>query len=272
MMVGEEDQNEGQQSLGFRDLERVPNDFVAQHAATCKELDLTENCLTDFGNLARFRVLEMLVLDKNGITVRARRRYPPAAAAAAAVSVAYTRPPRTSSAPRPPPPQSLATLPPIPSLRALSLNNNGIDDLAEAMDSISLNFPNLSFLSLMRNPVSPGLMGFTGDAEADDDSADEAAARYRLYSIYRIPTLRTLDCADVTVAEREQAARRGQFMVTRKPKHQTPGVEGGGAAAAEPEVQPTAQPGQSRSFLAVGSNAYDGRHSEGNRFIVNADL
>jgi len=79
-----------QQSLGFRDLERVPDDFVAQHAATCKELDLTENCLTDFGNLARFRVLEMLVLDKNGINVRARRRCPLAAVAAPAAPAATT--------------------------------------------------------------------------------------------------------------------------------------------------------------------------------------
>ena len=148
------------------------------------------------------------------------------------------------------------------------------------MDNIALRFPALTFLSLMRNPVSPGLMGFTGDAEADDEGVGEAAQRYRLYTVYRMPALRTLDSADVTKAEREQAARRGQFMVTRKPKHQLPrGVDGAiiaragdGDATAGAQVQPTSRPGQSRSFLAVGTNAYDGRHSEGNRFIVNSDL
>ena len=34
-----------EQSLGFRDLEHVPDDFVAQHAATCTSLDLTENMI-----------------------------------------------------------------------------------------------------------------------------------------------------------------------------------------------------------------------------------
>ena len=43
-----------EQSLAFRDLERVPDDFVAQHAATCTQLDLTENMIKcvkmQFGN------------------------------------------------------------------------------------------------------------------------------------------------------------------------------------------------------------------------------
>ena len=190
------------------------------------------------GNVAQLRKLQSLVLDKNDI-------------------------------------EDLRAFPPLPELQTLSLNNNKIDDLAGAMDAVSRLYPKLSFLSLMRNPCSPGLAGFLGDAERASEGDEDALQRYRLYVIYRLPHLRVLDCSDVTKAEQEMARRRGQFMVTRKPSQKDEIGGSGGGAGAEHESEPVVAPtrtDQPRTFLAMGAATYDGRHSEGNRFIVNEDL
>ena len=187
-------------------------------------------------NVARLTKLQSLVLDKNDI-------------------------------------EDLQAFPPLPELQTLSLNNNRIDDLASAMDAVSRLYPKLTFLSLMRNPCSPGLAGFLGDAERASEGDEDALQRYRLYVIYRLPHLRVLDCSDVTKKEQEMARRRGQFMATRKPsqKDEISGGGGGVEHESEPVVAPT-RTDQPRTFLAMGSATYDGRHSEGNRFIVNDDL
>lgn len=133
----------------------------------------------------------------------------------------------------------------------------------------------------------------------------------RLYVIYRLPKLQFLNASPVTAAERREAAEKGQYMAVRKPKRATSGGAGGsgsgagdaaGAAAAAPDAAslffggatagsaPAAGAGgggagaaagkgegedgdkRPSAFIALGSTHYDGRHSEGNRFIVDSDL
>jgi len=134
----------------------------------------------------------------------------------------------------------------------------------------------------MRNPASPPLA-----CASEDDAA--ASERYRLYVIYRLPKLSVLDAQPVTAKERAEAAAKGQYMAARKPRpgtlgsapnSRTPsgtlfgmlGVSGATgssasifAASSQPAKKPTA-------FLAVGRQEYNGKNSEGNRFIVDKDL
>lgn len=134
------------------------------------------------------------------------------------------------------------------------------------------------FLSVMRNPASPPMI-----VMSEED--DKAATRHRLYVIYRLPRLTFLDASPVMAAEREEAKAKGKFLVTRKPKSATAAAAAGGSPTARAAATPgspgaapadeSAAPAAKRemaAYLNVGRSHYDGRHSEGNRFIVNDDL
>ena len=163
--------------------------------------------------------------------------------------------------------EELVNFPPIPSLKTLSLNNNSFEDLHEVMDVICEKYPNLEYLFMMRNPVNPAMLGMDLGPEIEEKSQ-----RYRMYVLYRMQGLRFLDCTDVTKDEMAVAVQKGQFAVTRKAKRQNVSKTVAEEDSGNVVVQPTHAQGSSRAFLALGSNMYDGRHSEGNRFIVNQDL
>ncbi len=184
-------------------------------------------------------------------------------------------------------------------LRQLWFNNNCAEDLVDFCDQACALFPGLVWLSLMRNPASPPLV-----CTSEEDAS--AAQRYRLYVIYRIPGLQVLDAVPVTREERAEAAAKGQFMAARKPRPGTNGsappsrtssltlfgISFGGAA---PAGEPTAAGGGGGSgssgsgspqgnavppppakkptaFLGVARQEYNGKNSEGNRFISDKDL
>ena len=208
-------------------------------------------------NLALFTRLHTLILDKNGLP-------------------------------------GLAGFPPLPSLTQLWFNNNAAEELPEFCDDVCALFPALTWLSFMRNPASPPLV-----CQSEEDAA--AAARYRLYVVYRMPRLQWLDSQPVTPAERAEAAKKGKFLAARKPKPGTPGSgppsraassSGGGlfgmlgssgagwggggggssGAGAAPQQAPQVEPKKPSAYLAIGRQEYNGRHSEGNRFISDKDL
>jgi hypothetical protein len=81
----------------------------------------------------------------------------------------------------------------------------------EFLDQVATAFPNVVYLSFMRNPASPPLV-----CVSEDDVA--AAKRYRTYVIYRLPKLQFLDASPVTAAEKAEAAEKGQFLAPRRPK------------------------------------------------------
>jgi hypothetical protein len=230
------------------------------------------------GNLQHFPNLETLILDKNGLP-------------------------------------GLLGFARNANLRQLWFNNNAAEDLVDFCDQAAALFPGLVWLSLMRNPASPPLV-----CTSEEESA--AAARYRLYVIYRLPGLQFLDAVQITRAERAEAAAKGQFMAARKPRPGTSGsaplpsagsstlfgflsgLGGGGgsgssgssgsssgggsgeagaaggssggstAAAAGSSSGSSAgsAPKKPTAFIAVGRQEYNGRNSEGNRFISDKDL
>lgn len=117
----------------------------------------------------------------------------------------------------------------------------------------------------------------------------------RLFTIYSLPSLQFLDSAPVSPDERLEAKKKGQYLAVRKPSASTRGSRtasaaskggdatsdaGGAAAGASAGAGAAAATATSAeedsrkpaAFLGLGASAYDGRHSEGNRFIVDKDL
>lgn len=197
--------------------------------------------------------------------------------------------------------EGVDAFPRMDTVTTLWFNKNRVSDLADFMDGVAAKFPNLRYLCFMGNPASPPLV-CSSEAEV------QATKRYRLYVVYRLPALTMLDSTPVTAEERAEAAKVGQFLAVRKPKQKASGGSapsspaapgaansssggsggsifgafagsskgssasgdggaGSGSAGESPEQR------KPSAFLAVGaSHSYDGRHSEGNRFIVDRHL
>jgi hypothetical protein len=134
--------------------------------------------------------------------------------------------------------------------------------------------------SCMRNPCSPPLV-----CVSEDDV--QATRRHRLYVAFRLPRLQFLDSSPVTAAERKEAAEKGAYLAPRRPKAAAGGGEVGGGGAGSPAAGPplvggglstagaaaaAAEKKKPASFLGVGASTYDGRNSEGNRFITDRSL
>jgi len=193
-------------------------------------LDLTDNEIKSGANFDQMTALEILVLDKNNI-------------------------------------EALESWPVMRGIHTLWLNNNKISDVNVAMDWISKTFPNVAYLSMMKNPACPNMYFSDGEAEAYQ--------RYRFYVIHRLKKLYFLDATPVDADERKEADKRGAFLSVARPKNMPKTVE--------PTSSPTSDGEPKRkevkehtpkvaTFLAKGKARYDGSNSEGNRFIMNDDL
>ncbi|XP_026737437.1 leucine-rich melanocyte differentiation-associated protein-like isoform X2 [Trichoplusia ni] len=159
------------------------------------------------------------------------------------------------------------SFPYLASLKTLSLNNNEIVDLEELINKISKRFPSLTYLSLLSNKACPNQL-------SDVDKDDSDYQRYRYFVIHMLPNLRFLDSRRISSEERKEATIRGEFMRVRRPPTDV--------CDASP-VQAKVTPGRALpvDFAALGKHRgaygkcnykYTGKHSEGNRFIVNSDL
>jgi len=199
-------------------------------AETIKQLHLSYNSITKLTNLEQFKNLHSLVVDNNRL-------------------------------------DSEQTLPVILSVQTLWVNNNNISDLKTFMDAIAKSFPNLTYLSMLKNPACPNY--FTGK-DMDDYK------RYRLYVIYRMKKLKFLDYSPVTSEERKEATKRGPYLVTVKAdlsqlKPVTPVKEDDTLGL--PSLPDTLQPeGKGAARFGISNYVYVGKHSEGNRFITDENL
>jgi len=230
-MSSEEDLT--QLDLRNQHLTTLDEDTIKKYGPTCTRLDLTGNSINNFDWIARFPVLNELILDRNGIS-------------------------------------NLKSWPKSKSVTTLYLNNNNIDDIRELMDCVVKSFPNLTYLSLHRNPCTPDMYSCESEAEAYQ--------RFRYYVIYRMPALQLLDATEVQPEELKEAKRH--LMAPAKP-----------TTEAKVDVASTAIPGTTSStgaydlrkvieskntrvatFLVKSRPRYDGFNSEGNRFITNEDL
>ncbi|CAG9559784.1 unnamed protein product [Danaus chrysippus] len=154
----------------------------------------------------------------------------------------------------------------MPHLKTLSLNNNQITDLDGLINKICENFPSLSYLSLLSNKACPNQLS---DQEKDDTDYQ----RYRYFVLYKIQNLRFLDSRRVSSSERREAARKGDFARVRRPppppKTSPPTPQ---HTLARPLPLDLNALGKHKGAYGKCLYKYTGKHSEGNRFIVNSDL
>jgi len=199
--------------------------------ANLTKIDLTDNDMNSWKGFENLTKLESLVLDKNNLKAG-----------------------------------SLATFPQLSSLQTLWINNNQIADLKLFLDAIEKCFPNLSYLSMLKNPACPNLYFSDGEAEAYQ--------RYRYYVIFRVKKLKFLDSTPVEPAEHKEALRVGKLMQPAKPQGENGIDEGDQGKAGNGGYKPHLhqKPPKAASFLGKGKPRYDGSNSEGNRFIFNEDL
>ncbi|XP_045147562.1 leucine-rich melanocyte differentiation-associated protein isoform X3 [Echinops telfairi] len=156
-------------------------------------------------------------------------------------------------------------LPGLPRLHTLTLNKNRITDLECLLNHLAEVTPALEYLSLLGNVACPNeLVSLEKD--------EEDYKRYRYFVLYKLPNLKFLDAQKVTKWEREEALVRGAFMKVVKPKASSED------AAAFPEHHYTPLPSASRELtshqgvLGKCHYIYQGKNSEGNRFIQDDQL
>ncbi len=161
----------------------------------------------------------------------------------------------------------------MPSLETLWMNNNKVDDLRAFLDSAVKCFPNLIYLSMMKNPVTPDM--YFNEAEA------EAYQRFRYYVIYRMPKLQFLDASPIDDAERKEALRIGHLMLPARPQGlgDDSKSSSGGSGHHGRDAETYSMKGlienkdtKVATFLVKSKPRYDGSNSEGNRFITNDSL
>jgi len=211
-------------------LTEIPSELGEIYGPRTKRLDLTNNSLKRLKNLEKFTILDSLVLDINKI-------------------------------------DGTDPFPSVPTLKTLCINDNKVEDIQTFVENVQKAFPNLTYLSLLKNPCCPNY--FVGK-DFDD------YRRYRLYVVYRSGNLKFLDSSPVTEAERKEAKRVGQFVGTvARPKEEeyakrVVDEELTNIRALPQDLRPLEGPGGAQ--FGVSKYVYYGRQSEGNRFILNSDL
>eukprot|EP01064_Diplonema_japonicum_P015320 TRINITY_DN2303_c0_g1_i2.p1 TRINITY_DN2303_c0_g1~~TRINITY_DN2303_c0_g1_i2.p1 ORF type:complete len:222 (+),score=44.22 TRINITY_DN2303_c0_g1_i2:23-667(+) len=151
--------------------------------------------------------------------------------------------------------ESVEGMPCLPKLKTLWLNKNKIGDHDATLDVLAKQVPQLQYLSLMGNDCCK--------SELSGNSKDELE-RYRLYTIYRLPSLQLLDFAPVLPAEREKASSKGQFLKVSKAKEQDTSVVG---EAQTNKLLEQATSKKQQATFGKQRRFYTGKFSEGNRFI-----
>jgi len=218
-------------SLVGLDLVSLPPHIGEKYGDRVKQLDLSYNAIEKLSNLERFVHLNSLVVDNNNLECE-------------------------------------ENIPRMEGLRTLSVNNNRISDLKKFLDIVKEKFPNLTYLSMLKNPACTN--EFTG-RDSDDYQ------RYRYYVLYTLRGLRFLDSREVEETERKEALRVGPHCLPARPdpsqyrRATTPEKDGDGTPV--PELPPDLkQEGVGKASFGLSNYVYYGRQSEGNRFIVNEDL
>lgn len=221
-----------QLSLVGLDLVAVPPHIGEKYGGSVKKLDLSYNNIEKISHLERFVNLSALMLDNNSLC-------------------------------------SEENFPKIEGLKTLSVNNNNITDIRKFLETVKEKFPNLTYLSMLKNPACSN--EFTG-RDSDDYQ------RYRYYVLHILRGLRFLDSREVVDEERKEALRVGHLCLPARPdpsqytRSGTPNGEKDAENVPAELPQDLKQEGVGKASFGLSNYVYYGRQSEGNRFIVNDDL
>jgi len=221
----EQDTNESV-NLSGRRLQSIPESAIGQ-ATSVKILTLTNNQIRRWDNLAAFTKLETLILDKNNL-------------------------------------KTLKGLPSIKTLKTLWLNNNNIDDLELILQQIKSLFPNVEYLSVLRNPINPAIYFGTEN--------EKPYYRFRRQILKELPNLKVIDTQNVADKERGNSRRKPKCSVSGRSHDEEEEVDQKNEHARGRKQSYYNEKIAPAAFIGQGKMKYDGRDSEGNRFITNMDL
>ncbi|XP_075910928.1 leucine-rich melanocyte differentiation-associated protein isoform X2 [Petromyzon marinus] len=161
-------------------------------------------------------------------------------------------------------------IPVLPSLHTLTMNKNRVRELRPLLETLAVSTPALRYLSLLGNAACPNELSGMEWGDAD----------YRIYRcavVKALPGLRFLDALPVTKAERREAERLGpridkeeEAAVVVQTERQRRTERQRGPYSPLPASQ--RQPSDHKGVMAHCRYIYQGRQSEGNRFIYDGDL
>lgn len=159
-------------------------------------------------------------------------------------------------------------IPELTHLHTLTLNKNRIANLDVLLDKISRNLPSLKYISLLNNQACPNELSSSLRDEEDYQ-------RYRYYVLYRLPNLTFLDSRPIKKEEKDEAQRVGAYMKIVAPSSDELASQHE-ESMERPHYTPlpsnSIAPGDHRGTFGRSRFIYQGKHSEGNRFIRNNEL
>ncbi|XP_017285744.1 leucine-rich repeat-containing protein 72 isoform X2 [Kryptolebias marmoratus] len=157
-------------SFAYQGLTEIPYDSILTQTDTLEVLDLSYNLLDENpALLGRLEKLSTLILDCNNYTAHVKFPY-------------------------------------LPSVTAVCINKNKINNLPVFVEEIRRKFPNIKILSMMNNEAAPSYFNGGSLTQYKD---------YRLYVISQIPGLEILDDTEVLEKERAQARKTYRLQQSR---------------------------------------------------------
>lgn len=218
-------------------------------------LDLSFNKLKSIEGISLFKHLESLVLDNNNLSM------------IGGGFDEFSRPVRLVNS----------------KLRVMSLNNNRIINLDAFLRNISICFPNLTYLSLLRNPCCPNDLSSKWNILSPLLGADQYDD-FRTKCTTALPRLKFLDSTNLERSRqmklRSQASLELPFrqqIMDNLIKYTNGLVEVFtedriSGAPLSPLPANTRNPGDHHGMYSRNCVEYIGKQSEGNRFIGNGQL
>lgn len=154
--------NEKKLIMAYEELSEIPQNITDKYASWIEILDISHNRIRNPQCLVKFSKLTTLILDHNELTSDSR-------------------------------------FPGLPNLHTLWINNNSILELGGFISRLARSAPNLRYLSMMKNPVTPCSFG---------DVSFTQYEMYRYFVIFYFSKLEHLDDESVSSEERKEAAKR----------------------------------------------------------------
>lgn len=216
------------------------------HGQRVSHLDLSYNQLRTVEGLSLFKHLESLVLDNNKIPM------------IGGGFDEYSRPVRMIN----------------PRLKVLSVNNNRIANLDSFLLNVSVCFPNLTYLSLLRNPCCPDELSSKWNMVGPWLPGRDPYREFQNKCLTALPRLQFLDSTNL---QRNKVAT-AKSIETRIVENLIKFKNGLVEVFTEEELTPSPLPSTERSpgdhhgTYVKNNTCYVGKQSEGNRFIGNGQL
>ncbi|XP_050295913.1 leucine-rich melanocyte differentiation-associated protein-like isoform X2 [Anthonomus grandis grandis] len=213
---------------------KIPEALTKLYAPKVHSLDLSYNELVTLRGLEHYTGLKELVLDNNQLGDN-------------------------------------LVLPHLENLHTMSMNKNKISNLEGLLLQIKEKLPQLSYLSLLGNQACPNQLSST-------ENDDEDYQRYRYFVLHHLPNLKFLDSTRVTSHERTEARSRGKYMNVVTPSGNVEvnvnvnQFNVSGSLKYTPLPKALRSPEDYKGAYGKCRYRYSGKHSEGNRFILNNDL